>query len=126
MKYVREKKLIIWRPVGLIDPQVVLDYYQNLKQCSWGYQANRFCDFSLVERFELDYSGLSKLRDYRMIYLADHSHIKLVMYSHAPLGYAMSRMYQTLLDDTEIDILVTRDLAEAANFVRVELETLST
>ena len=125
MNYFEDSKLIVWRPLQPIDPNKVLGYYARLKQCSWGYQANRFCDFSNVEKFELDFSGLVKISNYRMAYLSDHINIKLVMYSHKPLGFAMSRMYQSLLEGNNIDILVTGDIAEAAAFLHVPIQLIS-
>lgn len=125
MAYLEDEKLIIWRPSQPVDPGVVLDYFARLKQCLWGHQANRFCDFSNVGKFELDFAGLVEIRDYRMAYLSDHINIKLAMYSHKPLGFAMSRMYQTLLQGDYIDIIVTRNLAEAAAFLKIPLPLLS-
>lgn len=124
MEYIEDKKLIIWRAQGVIDSNVVLGYYKQLKECPWGHQANRFCDFSGVEKFELDYKGLSALRDYRVSYLHNHVGVKLVMYSRSPLGYAMSRMYQTLMEGKGIDILVTKELPEAAAFLGIELDLI--
>ena len=125
MEYYQKNKLIIWRAAGIVTPDIVIDYYTKLKQCAWGHQANRFCDFSPVEKFELDYPGLAKLRDFRMIHLSEHIHIKLVMHSTSPLGYAMSRMYQSLMDNAPIQILVTKDLEQAAKFLDVTVDLLS-
>jgi len=110
MEYLEDKQLIIWRPVGLLDVAAIMEYYQNLKTCNWGHRANRFCDFSAIEKFALDYNGLSAIRDYRLAYLSDHVGMKLAMYSSTTLGYAMSRMYQALMEGYGLDIWVTKDI----------------
>lgn len=124
MEFIEQNKLIIWRAQGTIDANMVLNYYKKLKECPWGYKADRFCDFSGAEKFELDYKGLSALRDYRVSYLHNHVGVKLVMYSRLPLGYAMSRMYQTLMEGKGIEILVTKELQEAAAFLGIELDLI--
>lgn len=67
---------------------------------------------------------MSALRDYRVSYLHNHVGVKLVMYSRLPLGYAMSRMYQTLMEGKGIEILVTKELQEAAAFLGIELDLI--
>lgn len=50
MEFIEQNKLIIWRAQGTIDANMVLNYYKKLKECPWGYKADRFCDFSGAEK----------------------------------------------------------------------------
>ena len=125
MQFHRDEKLICWYPEGTLGRAEVLDYYRALGACEWGNRADRFCDFSLVTAFSMDYSVLRELSEFRRQYLDDHTGMKLVMLSTTPLGLGMAHMYKSLMDDWDMAITVTRELDDAANELGVDASLLA-
>lgn len=95
-----------------------------MKACSWGPEANRFCDFSGVENFVLDYNKMQWLVRYRQTALKNHKDILLGGYCPNDVGYALSRMYQMLIEGVGIETFIARELEPAAQFLGVSLALL--
>jgi len=126
MSFVFHQKLnlICWYPTGELGREEILGYYQQLRDCSFGARADRYCDFSAVSGFRIDYNILYSITDYRRRFLADHTGMKLVMNSSSPIGFGMSRMYQSLMSNWDIKIFITQTPAEAANLLNVSESVL--
>ena len=105
--------LICWFPGGEVTSDEVLAFISHLQNCPWGHLANRFCDLTEVLSFPFDYSVLHEVAEIRQNRLRDHVGVKLVLYSKNPLGFGMSRMYQSLLERWPMEIATTQDLQEA-------------
>lgn len=125
MRFHEEEKLVCWWPEGALGRDEILAYYRALGACAFGHEADRFCDFSLVTGFAIDYGVLRELADFRKHQLADHTGIRLVMLSGTPIGLGMARMYQSLMQGWDMDILVTPELDEAAAFLDVDAGLLA-
>lgn len=117
-------KLICWFPIGELTTEIIMNYYLAMKVCPWGTEANRFCDFSGVESFVLNYNKMQGLVVYRQAILKDHRGIRLGMYCPNDVGYALSRMYQMLIDGFGIETFIVRELGPVAEFLAVPLELL--
>jgi|GEM_PF-4900908 len=124
MKYYQENQLICWFPEGSIDKDIIHAYYSVLHDCVWANTANRFCDFSKVTSFAVSSDDLYSLSEFRKYSLKNHKNIILVMNSTRPLGYGMSRMYEGLMNEWEMNIYVTRTITEAATKLLVEQKLL--
>lgn len=124
MKFIEELQLVCWYPTGELTEEKVISYYQALRTCHFGASANRFCDFSRITSFHLDYPRLRGLVDHRKIHLKDHTNIILVIYSTSVAGYGMARMYEALMEGWDMDIYVTDDLDEAAQVLQVDPSVL--
>lgn len=120
MQFHETERLICWWPEGALGREEILAYYRALGACSFGHEANRFCDFSLVTGFAIDYGVLRDLAEFRKQQLADHTGIRLVMLSGTPLGLGMARMYQSIMQGWDMEITVTAELDEAARVVGVD------
>lgn len=114
-----DHKLICWFPTGELTSDIIVNYYLAMKACAWGQEANRFCDFSGVENFVLDYNKMQGLVVYRQITLKNHKDIQLGIYCPNDVGYALSRMYQMLIDGFEIETFIARELELVAEFLAV-------
>jgi hypothetical protein len=55
-----EHKRIGWFPPDRPDKVRVMDYFQARRDCPWGSAANRFCDFSGLEGFDLDHTDVAQ------------------------------------------------------------------
>jgi hypothetical protein len=125
MEYAREHNLVLWWPRGVIGYAEVIAYYKGLLKYDWCSQANRFCDFSEIERFALNYQQVEQLAQFRMNRLKDHVNIKVAIFSRSDLGFAFGRMYQAVMDREPVAIWVSRDLAELAAWLGAPLVLLS-
>lgn len=117
-------KLICWFPTGELTSDVIVNYYLAMKSCPWGQQADRFCDFSQVGNFVLNYNIMQGLVIYRQVALKNHKGIRLASYCPNDVGYAFSRMYQMLIEGMGIETFITRELEPAAHFLGVSLALL--
>lgn len=118
--------LISWYPQGTLDSERIIDYFQQMKACSWGHQANRYCDFSNITNFILDYNKMKSLVTYRQSNLKEHTKLKVGIYCPSDVGYALSRMYQMLMEGFGTDTFISRELKEVAAFLQVEANELET
>jgi hypothetical protein len=114
-----EDKLICWFPIGELTTEIILNYYLEMKNCHWGWEANRFCDFSGVENFVLNYNKMQSLVVYRQFALQEHRNVQVGIYCPHDVGYALSRMYQMLTDGFGIETFIARELGPVAEFLAV-------
>lgn len=114
-----DHKLICWFPTGELTSEIIVNYYLEMKNCPWGQEANRFCDFSGVENFVLNYNKMQNLVVYRQTALKEHRNIQLGIYCPNDVGYALSRMYQMLIDGLGIETFIARELEPVAEFLVV-------
>ncbi len=112
-------KLICWFPIGELTSEIIVNYYLAMKACPWGPEANRFCDFSGIENFVLNYNKMQGLVVYRQTTLKDHRGVQLGIYCPNDVGYALSRMYQMLIDGFGIETFIGRELGPVAEFLAV-------
>jgi len=114
-----DHKLICWFPTGELTSEIIVDYYLEMKNCPWGWEANRFCDFSGVENFVLNYNKMQSLVGYRQSALKEHQNIQLGIYCPNDVGYALSRMYQMLIEGFGIETFIARELELVTEFLAV-------
>jgi hypothetical protein len=112
-------KIICWFPQGELTTTRIIEYYQRMKGCLWGYQANRYCDFSDITNFVLDYDKMQTLATYRQTNPKAHVQLKIGIYCSSDVGYAFSRMYQMLLDGYGVESFISRNLNEVAGFLQI-------
>lgn len=124
LSYWPEHRLIGWFPAGCLDKVRVMDYFQALRACSWGSSANRFCDFSMLEGFDLDYADVAQLAELRKRDLSAHAGILLVICSSHPLGFGFGRMYESAMEDCDIRIAVLDNPEDSAALLGVEAALL--
>ncbi|HRQ39339.1 MAG TPA: hypothetical protein PLD25_15640 [Chloroflexota bacterium] len=117
-------KLICWFPTGELTSEIIVNYYLAMKACVWGQEANRFCDFGGVDNFVLDYNKMQGLVRYRQTTLRNHKDIQLGIYCPNDVGYALSRMYQMLIDGFGIETFIARELGPVAQFLSVPVGLL--
>jgi len=116
--------LICWYPQGILDTERIIDYFQQMKACSWGHSANRYCDFSGISNFILDYNKMQTLVTYRQSNLKEHIKLKVGVYCPSDVGYALSRMYQMLMEGFGTDTFISREIEEVADFLQIEVANL--
>ena len=112
-------KLICWFPQGELNTTRIVEYFQGMKSCLWGYQANRYCDFSRITNFVLDYEKMQTVATYRQSNLKEHVQLKIGIYCSSDVGYALSRMYQMLMDGYGVETFISRNLNEVAEFLQI-------
>ena len=115
----KEQKLICWYPIDELTTEMIVDYFLEMKACPWGQDANRYCDFSGIENFILDYNKMQSLVVFRQTNLRDHVKIKVGIYCPSDVGYALSRMYQMLMEGHGVDTFIARDLEPVTQFLAV-------
>ena len=124
MFFREDLRLIGWRPSGVLTVEKIMTYFQSLAACPWGNVANRYCDFDGITDFDLDYDRLQSVSLARKTRLADHAGLKVGIFVCREVGFALSRMYQMLVDDT-VDTFVSKDRASVAGFLGVPLNELA-
>jgi hypothetical protein len=123
--FFEDKKLISWYPKGVIDTDTIKSYILKLKESPWGTHANRYCDFSDVSSYSIDFSGMWNIVSFRKGELPEHINLKLAIYCTDDTGFALARMYQMLTDDYDIEVMVSRDRQELAGFLGLDVRTLT-
>jgi len=124
LSYWPEHRLIGWFPAGRLDKVRIMDYFQALQDCPWGASANRFCDFSMLDGFDLDYADVAQLAESRKRNLGAHIGILLVICSSHPLGFGFGRMYESAMEDCDIRIAVLDNTEDSAALLGVEAALL--
>lgn len=115
-------KLICWHPQGELTSKTIINYFYHIKQCAWSHQANRFTDFSQISNFILDYSEMQKVVSYRQLKLKEHVNIKSGLYCPSDVAYALSRMYQMLMENFQMYTYISRDLNNVIGFLEAPPE----
>jgi len=117
-------QISIWRPFGTINLKLLVDELSEFAKLEKHMpKFNRFADLT-----ECDFS-LIKFEDIKQIYLMRKSVyngpiVRSVFFIKTDLQYGITRMYQTLMEDTSIIIDVFKTKKECADTLNVPIEIL--
>ncbi|MCB9833206.1 MAG: hypothetical protein H6807_12095 [Planctomycetes bacterium] len=120
LEFSAERRLILWHPRGVLDAARIRDYFEAMGACPWGATADRYCDFSAVENFILDFHQMLGLVRFRVRHLADHRRVRLGIFAPQDIAFAFSRMYEMLMENEGVDILVARDDDKVRRFLGMD------
>jgi len=119
-----EYQVSIWRPNGLITLKLLVEELVAFSALEKTHaKFNRFADLS-----KCDFS-LIKYDDIKQIYLMRKSvytgpPVRSVFFIKTDLQYGITRIYQTLMEDTLINVDVFKTKQECADLLQIPLEIL--
>lgn len=117
-------KVSIWRPFGQIELEYLLEEISEfIKVEKSNEKFNRFadiseCDFSLIKYDDINQICMKRKADYT------GPPVKSVFYIKTSLQYGITRIYQTLMEDSKISVEVFKTKKECADLLDIPLEIL--
>ena len=122
-------QLIIWRPKGILDIAKIYDFIKYLDEVSKERDPHfsRFIDLSQIDGISVNYNDLSPIAEQRRKYYDSTitQKIKMAFYITNPLSLGMARMYQTLVDESLIEINIYENLEDCSQFLDVDISILT-
>ena len=119
--YFKSDDLVIWRPVGNLDTQKIVEFVKFLnKSCTEkDPHFHRFIDLSKVDGISVTYESLSTIAAQRSDFAvtALTRKVKMAFLASNSFTFGMARMYESILADEHFDIAIMKTLAEIADWL---------
>ncbi len=118
-KIIKNKRLLIYKPEGVLTDTGIMDYINRVLQDA-DFKAGllEFIDLSSVTEWQLTHSEVEKITFFDNV---DMSPIKKIaktgIYAPTDIAFGMARMYQTLAERYHSDIFISKDLEEATQYL---------
>ena len=127
--YFETDRLIIWRPLGILDTSKINEFIKFLEESSSKRDPhfNRFIDLSQISGISVEYQDLYPIARQRKSYFKNkiRRKVKMVFLVKNPHSYGMARMYQTLSDEPTLDMHITESREEVSSFLGVDLSLIT-
>jgi len=119
-------RLMIWRPAHVLDDSLldqVIDFVE-FEERTLGSSFNRFLDFSALTEIHLKIGHVFKISERRREVAASHDPVKGAIYASTVIGFGMARLYEHMMEGSQIDVRAFRELAAAAEWLGAPVEVL--
>ena len=124
-RYHADCKLVTWTPLGTLDDELadrIVDFMESEEKIV-GEPFDRFTDLSRLNRMNLSLDHVFELAKRRK--KGYHGpKVKSAFYAVRLISITIARMYQELMQESEIEVGVFRDRATAAEWLGVSPERL--
>jgi hypothetical protein len=129
MKYysiVPEKKLIIYRPFGILTGNDIIDYIKNVvADESFSEGLLEFIDLSQVKEWNLGHQDVEKVTFFDFNGMGTIKKIsKSAIWAPSSIAFGMARMYQSFAEKYNDKIYISMELQEALDFLGVTSEDI--
>ena len=106
-----EQRLLVWRPRGLLDENVVSDVVAALNQLEMELHEpfNRFTDTAGIEQVDLNYQYVISVALYRRFAYADRPPIKSAILATHPKLIHYAQVHALLTRDSPIEVRIFPD-----------------
>jgi len=123
-----EQRLLVWRPRGLLDENVVSDVVATLNQLEMKLHEpfNRFADTAGIEQVDLNYEYVISVALYRRFAYAHRPPIKSAILATDPELIHYAQIHALLTRDSPIDVRIFPDDRPAvAQWLDVPVELIA-
>jgi hypothetical protein len=123
-RYFPRWNVMAWTPRGVLDAsraETIIDWLEAVEPHIGDF--NRFIDFSLISRVELDSEAVADLAIRRREGYAGGP-VKTAIFADSPLTFGIARMYELLLSNVPIQVHVVSHLVAAADVLGVPVDVL--
>lgn len=121
--FFKSDELVIWRPIGTMDTQKILDFIKFLNESSASKDPHfhRFIDLSKINGISVTYDSLSTIAAQRTTYATESlsRKVKLAILASNSFTYGMARMYESILADEHFEIAIMKTMEEVAKWLDV-------
>jgi hypothetical protein len=120
-------RLLIYRPRGLIDEQAIKKVVSVLEDLEAKLQEpfNRFADTLAADEVELNFKYVIQVSLCRRLSYAGHPPVKSAILATDSTMIHYARLHALLTQGSPINVRIFRDRKEAAEWLRVPIERLS-
>jgi hypothetical protein len=118
--------LMVARPKGTLDASEamrIVDFIE-IEEIETETGFNRFCDLTRLDGISLSSEDIVKLAARRRAFNPNNIHVKSAFLATHPLAYAISCLYQDLLNSPRIQVRVFSELEDAAEWLAVTPDRL--
>jgi len=125
-RFHRDLRLVTWCPRGVLDDAMadkILAYIEAREQSAEQPFA-RFIDLSKLDEIRLSFGHIFEIASRRRAASEGRPPVKSALYSNTIVGFGISRMYETLMEGSTIQVRAFRDVAMAAEWLGMPLEVL--
>lgn len=111
-----EYRIMLWRQAVELNIDFMLEIIEELHKIEKTHSPfHRFVDLTEVTGISLHYDDLKRIAGMRTEYAGPK--VKSAFYSMNPLGYGIGRMYQVLMEETNVEVDVFRDVDACAQWL---------
>lgn len=120
-------RLLIYRPRGLIDEPAIKKVVSVLEELEAKLQEpfNRFSDTLAADEVELNFKHVIQVSLCRRLSYAGHPPVKSAILATDSTMIHYARLHALLTQGSPINVRIFRDRKEAAEWLRVPIERLS-
>jgi len=121
-------RLLVYRPRGVIDEPAVKRIVSILEDLEANLQRpfNRFCDTLTADEVELNFKYVIQVSLCRRLSYAGHAPVKSAILAADATMIHYARLHALLTQGSPINVRVFKDRQEAADWLAVPLERLTT
>ena len=126
--FFKTDQLAVWRPTGLLDIEKIRHFIEFLNENSNTKDPHfdRFIDLSQVTSVSVKYEDLAPIAAQRKEYYGAKmtQTVKMAFLAKKPLVFGMTRMYQTLSDDSHVEFQICETEEEVSRFLDVDISLI--
>lgn len=118
-------RLVAWQPHGTLDDAMldqIAEWLVAVEPKSAAFK--RFIDLSRLNAVSVRTRHLFDFARQRAERFAVGEPVRSALFSGDWVGFGIARLYESLMDNTPIKVRAFRDLAEAAEWLRIPIEVL--
>lgn len=122
----KDLSLIMWKPRGVLDEAIVNEIvvFIGTAEARSSKPFNRFADMSALDAVDLNFKFVFDVALHRRLTYAGHQPVKSAFYVTSPTTIHYTKLHKLLNDYSPINVRLFTELAEAATWLGVSVETL--
>ena len=123
----KDLSLIMWKPHGVLDEAIVNEIvvFIGTAEARSSKPFNRFADMSALDAVDLNFKFVFDVALHRRLAYAGNPAIKSAFYVTSPTTIHYSKLHKLLTDHSPLNVRLFTELAEAAKWLGVPVETLT-
>jgi hypothetical protein len=124
---VESDALMVGRPKGILNASMIERIFDfiEIKEQELETGFNRCCDLTRLDGIQLSSTEVRQLAARRRSFNPNDIRVKSAILATDPLGFAIARMYEQLLNSPRIEVRVFAELEAAAAWLAVKPEMLT-
>ena len=124
---IKRCSLLVGRLKGVLEAETAEQMIEFLetKELLADTGFNRFCDLTHLEGVRLSTMDLIRMAERRRDFNPNQFFVKSAWLAHDPLSFGIVRMYEQILNSPRIEVRVWSDMHAAADWLGVNVESLT-
>ena len=126
LRYYPVHQLMAWQPQGTLDDLMldqIADWLVAIEKLSFPF--TRFIDFSQLTTVAVRTSHVFKVARRRAEQFTGVESVRTAFFSKDWVGIAIARLYESLMENTLIEVRAFHDLARAAEWLAIPVKVLT-